>query len=147
MGMVKTQPTDWVWPPALHHHLPTSMGSGIYFEWDTFCAMMGKIKTQPTDWVWPSTPIAALPTLQGSGRYVLRLSCLFLHLFSLMFLLLHLIFILIKYSRFWHGNGENSAHRLSLVTRPYHCLAITDTQQWVYIEGKFHSLPLFLSCF
>jgi hypothetical protein len=113
----------------------------FYYIWDsfqlcTFCAMMGKVKTQPTDWVWPPAPIAALPTLRGSGRYVLRVSCLFLHHFCSC-LLLHLIFILIKYSLFWHGNGENSAHRLSLVTRSYHCLAITDTQQWVYFEGKF----------
>jgi hypothetical protein len=51
--------------------------------------------------------------------------------------LLHLIFILFKYSLFSHGNGENAAHRLSLVTFSYHCLAITERQQWVYFEGKF----------
>jgi hypothetical protein len=126
--------------------LPTSMGSGILilkirfqflhifrscffysiwysFHLCTFCAMMGKVKIQPTDWVWLPTPIVALPTLRGSGRYVMRVSCLFLHFFRSC-LLLHLIFILIKYSLFWHGKGENSAHRPSLVTRSYHWLTI-----------------------
>jgi hypothetical protein len=75
-----------------------------------------------------------LPTLRGSGRYALRVSCLFLHLFCSCFLL-HLIFILIKYSLFCHGNSENWAHRLSLVTRSYHYLAITDKQQWGIFWG------------
>jgi hypothetical protein len=42
-----------------------------------------------------------------------------------------------EYSLFCHGNCENSAHRLSLTTRSYHCLAITERQQWAYFEGKF----------
>jgi hypothetical protein len=50
----------------------------------------------------------------------------------LLVVLLHLIFILIKYSLFCHGK-----HRLSLATRSYHCLAITERQQWIYFEGKF----------
>ena len=50
-----------------------------------------------------------------------------------MFLLLHLILILIKYSLFCHGNGENSVH----------CLPITERQQWVYFEGKFSESFLF----
>ena len=78
---------------------------------------MGKVKTQPIDWVWPPTPIAALPTSMGSGRYVLRVSCLFLHLFCSCFLL-HLIFILMEYSLFCHGKGQNSysASRISVLT-------------------------------
>ena len=30
VGMAKTQPTEGVWPPALHHTLPTSMGSSVF---------------------------------------------------------------------------------------------------------------------
>jgi hypothetical protein len=78
----------------------------------------------------------SLANINGQRKVFLRVRFDFLHLFCSCFLL-HLLFILIKYSLFRHGNGGNSVHRLSLVPCSNYCLAITKKQQWVYFEGKF----------
>ena len=79
MGTAKTQPTDWVWPPAPHHcFVNNNRKQWVYFLWwvfmpftffnPCFIAMlhffqlnkcspnMGTTKTQGTDWVWPPAP-------------------------------------------------------------------------------------------
>ena len=58
--------------------------------------MTGKVKTQPTDLVWAPAPIAALPILRGRGMNVLRVSCLFLHLFCSCFFCCILFLLLLN---------------------------------------------------
>jgi hypothetical protein len=75
MERAETWPTDWVWPPALHHHLVNinrqrqvyicgallgllyflqMMHSyfAYYFSFRLLQSQQGMAKTQPTDWVW-----------------------------------------------------------------------------------------------
>jgi hypothetical protein len=64
-----------------------------------------------------------------------------------MFLLLHLKFFSIMYFLCHDGEGENSAHRLSLATRSHCSLANTERQQQVCFEGELSLPSLFLLMF
>ena len=79
-GMAETQPTDWVCPPAWHHHLANNnwqwqvyfQGKFLWtqtfiqlfysshinsFQLNTYRSTTGMAETHPTDWVWhPAQP-------------------------------------------------------------------------------------------
>ena len=79
MGTAETQPTNWIIPPALHHHLANNNRQRwvyfcgvfscqlhflqmvhsyleIFFQFIIYGPTMGRAEAQPTDWVWPPTP-------------------------------------------------------------------------------------------
>jgi hypothetical protein len=113
-----------------------------FFQQHTFCAMMGKVTTQLTDRVWPPAPTAALPTHRGSGSYVLRVSCLFLHLFCSWFLLRLFLFYLNMHCSVM---GVVKIQPTDWVWSP---ALITALPSLIRSNGyitrvSFHSLPLF----
>ena len=139
MEKVKTQSTGGVWPHALHHHLANINGQWrvnigrldsnsftifahvslihmMFFSIIYFLCYDGKVVFSAHTLSLATRSNRSLVNINGQQQVCFEDELSLSSPFLLMFFN--------EYSLFCHGNGENSAHRLSLATRSYHCLAM-----------------------